>query len=833
MADLKLAVRRLARTPFVTTVAVLSLALGIGANAGVFSLFDQMLLRELPVREPDRLVNLGAPGPKGGSISCTMGGTCEEIFSYPMFRDLERAVGSAIGLAGHRGFDANLAYQGQTSNTSGMLVSGSYFGVLGLAPALGRLLGPEDDVTPGAHPVAVLGHHYWTDRLGGDPDVAGRTLTVNGQPMTIVGVAPRGFRGTTLGYPADVFVPISMRGVVDAGFDGFANRRTYWVYLFGRLAPGVTPERALAELNPMYQAILREVELPLQQGMTEETRQRFPNKEITLAEGRRGQTILHQETRQPLTLLLGITAVVLLIACANIANLLLVRGADRGHEMAIRGSLGAARRRLLAQLLSESFVLAALGGLAGLLVAHWTLRGIGAIAPAEASADLSLRLDPSVVLVAAALSIGTGILVGMYPALHATRADLATALRSGGSQPAGTRTAAFFRSSLVVGQIALSMALLVAAGLFIRSLVNLGRVDLGIEANNLVTFVVSPEKNGYAPEESRALFERMEEELAAIPGVAGVSAAVVRILSGSRSTNDVSVEGFDSGPGVDANSHFNAVEPGYFATLGIPLLAGRTFTPADAQGDERVVIVNEAFTRKFGLDPRSALGKRMAVGRRDELDMEIVGLVADARYQSPRNEMPPLYVVPYRQCGSCPGSMTFYVRTAVPPAQVVREVAAVVERLDPDLPVAALRTMSDQLRETLVIDRLVGILSAAFALLATLLAAIGLYGVLAYTVAQRTREIGLRMALGAKKDRIRRMVLRQVIRMMILGGAIGIAAAIALGRVAGSLLFGLEGNDPLTVVLVTVVLGLVGLAAGYIPALRASRVDPMVALRYE
>jgi ABC-type antimicrobial peptide transport system permease subunit len=246
-----------------------------------------------------------------------------------------------------------------------------------------------------------------------------------------------------------------------------------------------------------------------------------------------------------------------------------------------------------------------------------------------------------------------------------------------------------------------------------------------------------------------------------------------------------------------------------------------------------VVIVNEAFTRKFGLDPRSALGKRMAVGRRDELDMEIVGLVADARYQSPRNEMPPLYVVPYRQCGSCPGSMTFYVRTAVPPAQVVREVAAVVERLDPDLPVAALRTMSDQLRETLVIDRLVGILSAAFALLATLLAAIGLYGVLAYTVAQRTREIGLRMALGAKKDRIRRMVLRQVIRMMILGGAIGIAAAIALGRVAGSLLFGLEGNDPLTVVLVTVVLGLVGLAAGYIPALRASRVDPMVALRYE
>ncbi|HEX6199092.1 MAG TPA: ABC transporter permease [Thermoanaerobaculia bacterium] len=834
MAQLKLAFRTLSKNPFITAVAVLSLALGIGANSAIYSLFDQMLLAALPVQEPERLVNLVAPGPKPGSQSCNQAGDCDHVFSYATFRDLQQAESAFAGMAAHRAFGANLATGDRTLAGSGMLVSGSYFPLLGVRPALGRLISPADDEVPGQHDVVVLSHRFWKNELGGDPGVLNDTLVVNGRRLTVIGVAPAGFDGTTLGTRPDVFAPLSMRGALEAFFPerDFDNRRAYWAYVFARLAPGVSMERAAAEINGVYRPILAEVEAPLQEGMSEETMARFLAKEIVLEEGWRGQSSLHGEARTPLILLFAITAVVLLIACANIANLLLARGAARAQEMAVRNSLGAGRGRLLGQLLTESALLAVLGGAASLLVARWTLGLIGAILPEDAASNMRLELSPEVALFAGLLALGTGLLFGLYPALHATRPDLVTALKGSSGQPSGARAAARFRASLVTTQIALSMALLVAAGLFLKSLVNVSRVELGVEEEGLVTFSVAPALNGYEPAQSLALFERLEEELAAVPGVTGVSGALVAILSGNSWGGSVEVQGFESGPDIDNGSRYNAIGPRYFSTLGVPLLAGREFTESDVDGATKVAIVNEAFTEKFGLGERDAVGKWMNTQGEEELDTQIVGVVPDMKYNEVKGEVPPQYFTPYRQDFQL-GFLTFYLRTGITPETVMAAVPGVVAGLDRNLPVNDLKTLEQQARENVYLDRMITALSAAFAVLATLLAAVGLYGVLAYTVAQRTREIGVRMALGAGRGRVRGMVLRQMARMLLVGGAIGILGALAAGRAARSLLFGLEGHDPLVVALGTVVLALVALAAGYLPAQRASQVDPMQALRYE
>ncbi len=832
MVNLKLALRSLTKTPFVTGVAVVSLALGIGANAAIFSLFDQLLLRPLPVHEPGELVNLLAPGPKPGWTSCNQAGDCDAVFSYAMFRDLERTQTVLSGLAGHRAFGANLAMKGQTPQSAeGMMVSGSYFDVLGLKPALGRLLGPGDDRTIGANYVAVLSYRYWTTQLGSDPGVLENPITVNGHQMTIVGVAPADFDGTTIGTTPKVYVPISMRAQLEPGFDAFERRSAYWIYLFGRLKPGTSMDQASSGLNAVYRPIIGDIEAPLQLGMSEQTLARFREKEVTLEPGARGQSSVNAEARTPMILLLGITGVVLLIACANIANLLLARAASRSMEMAVRLSLGATRLQVVTQLLTEACMLALMGGVASLVVARWTLAAVASILPPEEISTLHFQLDLKVTLFAAALAVVTGLLFGMFPALHSTRPDLISTIRANTGQPSGARAAARFRTSLVTAQIALSMTLLISAGLFLRSLGNVSRVELGVKAENVVTFGISPELNGYEPARSLALFQRTEEEFRAVPGIVGVAASRVPLLAGNNWGSDVSVEGFERGPDTDANSRYNQVSAGYFKAMGTPLLAGREFTDADIIGSPRVAVVNETFAKKFGLD-RDAVGKYMSQGGDDSLNIQIVGLVRDAKYSDVKAEVLPQFFMAYRQADDV-GSMYFYVRTSLAPEQLLGAVPGVIKKLDPTLPVEELKTLPMQVRDNVFLDRMISTLSAAFAALATLLAAVGLYGVLSYTVAQRTREIGVRMALGAEGKHVRTMVLRQVGLMVLVGGAIGVIAAVGLGRLAGSLLFGLSGHDPLVIALSVLSLGIVALAAGYIPARRASRVDPMQALRYE
>lgn len=835
MANLKLAARSLVKTPLVTFVAVASLALGIGANVAIFSLFDRMLLRPLPVAEPDRLVNLSAPGPKPGSQSSNQSGRSENTFSYPMFEDLSRAQTVFAGIAAHRVFDANLAYRGETLNGDGIFVSGSYFGVLGLQPALGRLIDAADAKAPGGQPVVVLSYDYWQSRFGLRSDVLNQPLIVNGQSLTIVGVTPRGFTGTTLGTQPRVFVPITMRGVLQSRYAGaFTERRNYWMYLFARLKPGVSMDQARAALQTQYRGILNDVEAPLQTGMSDETMARFRAKEIGLAEGRIGQSGVHREARIPLLLLLAVTGVVLVIACANIANLLLARAATREGEIAVRLAIGSSRWHIVAQLLTESLVLAACGGVLGLLVAHATLNFIYSLMPAEAAATVPVELDAMALAFAALVSLAAGVAFGLFPALHTSKPDLSAALKGQSGQSTGSRSAGRFRAVLATTQIALSMTLLGASGLFIKSLVNVSRVDLGLQADDVVIFAVSPELNGYTPERSRALFERIEDEIGALPGVTGVSAGLVPVVGGSNWSSSVVVEGFQAGPDTDVNASFNLIGPDYFKTLGVSLLAGREFTRADGAGAPKVAIVNEQFTKKFNLG-REAVGKRMGTGRMDgpePLDLEIVGVVPDMKYSEVKDPIPPQFFTPYRQDDAI-GFMTFYVRSALPADQVLAAVPKVVAQLDPNLPVEELRTLPEQVRENVFLDRLITILSTAFAVLATILAAIGLYGVMAYTVSLRTREIGLRMALGAGPSQVRQLVLRRVAWMTLIGGIVGLAAAAGLGRTAQSLLFEITGADPYVLVAAAVVLTLVALGAGFVPAHRASRIDPIGAIRYE
>lgn len=831
MRHVKLAIRMLVKTPFVSTVAILSLALGIGANAAIFSMFDQILLRPLPVPEPQQLVNLSMPGPIQGSDSCNQAGGCDIIFSYPMFRDIEKQQTVLAGVAGHRIFGVSLAIGDEPSIGEGVWVTGHYFPTLRLQPALGRLLLPGDNEPGADNMVAVLGHRFWVDRFGGRRDVLNEVLRVNGRPYTIVGVAPEGFEGTTLGVRPVVYVPMQSR-IWTGTYNGLENRRDYWVYVFGRLSPGVTREAAKAGLDGVIRPILAEVEAPLQQAMSDQTMARFKAKEMVVEAGHRGQSSVHEEARTPLFMLFGITGIVLLIACANIANLLLARGAGRATEMGVRLALGATRRQLMTQLLTEAVVLSLAGGIASLLVATWTLSAIGQLLPPEASSTFVFTLQPGMILFAAVIAVVTGLLFGLFPALHSTRSDLISAIRAGAGQIAGGRAAARFRAALVTAQIALSMTLLVSAGLFLKSLVNVSREDLGVRIDDVTTFAIAPFRVGYDTVSSKVLYARIEEELRSIPGVTGVTSGMVPLLGGSSWGNNVRVQGFECLPDTDCNSRYNAVGAGYFTSLGVAMLSGRDIASSDVMGGSRVAIVNQAFARKFNLG-NDAVGKYIGrSGVNDFLDIQIVGLIPDVKYNDVKREPQPVFYTAWAQERQI-GQMYYYVRSSLPPEQLLASIPAVMKRIDSSLPIDDLKTMPQQIRENIFMDRMISVLSAAFAVLATLLAGVGLYGVLAYSVAQRTREIGVRMALGANGGRVQRLVLRQVGVMIAIGVVVGVAGAVGLGRAARSLLFGLEGHDPIVFVLAVLLLAAIALSAGFLPARRASRTDPMQALRYD
>jgi predicted permease len=836
MHELKFAFRSLLKTPIVTTIAVLSVALGIGANVAMFSIFNQTLMRPLPVHEPERLVNLVAPGPRSGTVSCGSAGTCDSIFSYPMFRDLERVQTSFTGIAAHRDFGAVVAHAGTSEGGDAALVSGSYFSVLGLTSHLGRLLGPDDDRQPGSGQVVVLSYDYWQRRFGAQADVIGQAVRVNGQPMTIVGVAPQGFHGTTFSKRPRFYVPLSMREHVVPRWKGLSDRRAFWAYLFARLKPGVSAEQAQTIFNGQFRSIHTTVDLPLYQGMSRSDFERLRNMEMTLKPGAQGQSRAPDEASGPVTLLFGVTAFVLLICCANVANLLLARAAARTTEMAVRLSIGAGRRHIVAQLLTESMVLALAGGLAGLVVARWTLGAMQAILPGAADTQLSWYIDSEMVLFAATLSLATGVLFGLFPAFHSTRPNLVTALKANAGQPSGAKAAARFRVTLATAQIALSMALLISAGLFTKSLLNVARVDLGLETERLVVFGVSPAMNGYSVERVRQVLDRIQDELRAYPGVVGVTTSRVRLISGAASVTDFQLEGVVYSPEDDESAYYNYVGTDYLRTLGINLVAGREFLPSDTEGTPKVAIVNEAFLRKNKLG-RDVLGRRLQrMGRSNGFDIEIVGIAANSAYDDVKPDVRfpalPIVVMPYRQDPDLAGA-NIYARTSGSEQDLLAALPRIVASVDPAVPVGEPQTMTAQVRENVALDRFVTMMSASFAMLATLLAALGLYGVLAYTVTQRTREFGLRMALGAEAKTVRRLVLRQVGSMTAVGAVIGLAIAAGMGRVAESLLFQVTARDPTVFAGAAALLVAVAFCAGLIPAQRAAHVDPMSALRYE
>jgi predicted permease len=827
MFRIRYALRSLAKAPLLSLVVVVSLALGIGANTAIFSLLHQLVLASLPVPHPEQLVVLTSPNEfKNGRASSNDSGNTNYTFSYPFFRELEKNGKGVAGLAAFRNLGANLAFAHQTTAGSVNVVSGKYFQALGVQPMLGRAITPDDDRPGAGNPVAVLGYGYWSDQLGGRADVLNQTIRINGQPFTIVGVAPRGFDGTTIGQDPAAYVPIALKPRLTPNWDGTDRAEDYWIYLFARLTPGTTRQQAAAALNSTYAGLVEEHARQKPLRKPEDTR-RYAQSRLSLLDGSQGNSSVRESSRVPMLILMGATAMVLLIAMANAANLLLARSAQRRRELAIRAAIGAGRGELMTQLLTEALLLAVAGGVAGVLLGSLTLQLLVAqIASGEPIYFLTTQLEWPVLAFAAGLSIMTGLIFGLYPAWDGARASSAATLKDESGQSSGTRGTARVRRSLVCAQVMISAMLLIPTGLFLKSLVKLMRVDLGMNTENVIGFSISPSRNAYKIAQTRALFERTEAELAGIPGVSSVSAAMVPLIAGDNWGNSLKIEGRKEREGD--NSMVNEISAGYFGKMGIPLIAGREFREGDNAAAPRVTIVNQQFVKRF-LEGRNPIGIHITA---DKNTMEIVGVVRDSHYSGVKQEPPPVYYAPWRQNDTL-NDLCFYVRSAVAPGGTIAQIRRVMHGLDPDLPLEDLRTLDDQIRINIQSDRIVLQLAAAFAILATLLAMLGLYGVMAHSVARRTREIGIRIALGAKPQSIRAMVLREMLWILGIGLATGIPAALAVSRLTESQLYGVKSFDALVLAAAASALAITAAAAAYLPARRASRVDPLRALRYE
>ena len=834
--DLRHAVRVLLQSKGWTAVVLLSLALGIGANTALFSAINSQMLRKIPVSDPDGLVRLRwfgdsdmatnrseygstATGPNGERTAATF-----SFRTFEQLRDSNETMSEVFVCAPYG--RVNVVVDGEADIASAFISSGSYFGVLGVSAVVGRTIGPDDDAV-GASPVVMISHGYWNRRFGLDPEVVGRRVNVNGTPMTIVGVTPSDYTGiqNPAGTAADIHVPLAFDEQL-SGRERMGDATWWWLQMMGRLKPGVGPEQVRGNLEGVFQNAVREGMDTYLEALSAEERNMERNQDRTavpglyVTSGNRGIYDPGASSSRSTAILGAVVVLVLLIVCANVANLLLSRATSRQKEISVRMSMGATRRRLVQQLLTEGVLLSVIGGVLGLMVAHW---GRGLLPQGQTNS-----LDWRVFSFVALLSVATGIIFSLIPALRATSLDVASSLKENSRSVAGSKTR--LSKALLVLQVAVSLVLLIGAGLFLNTLQNLREVDVGFNPENVLLFRVDPRLNGYEDDRMAALYEQMRETLGTIPGVRSVGLTRTAFLSGSTSTNRVYAQGRETMEGDSISAHMMTVSPEFFGTLEIPLLAGRMFDNRDGQDASKVAIINDTAAKHF-FSGDNPLGLRFGFQREDDGDIEVVGIVRDVKYSNVRDPEPPTVYLPYLQRTF--GSMIFELKTASDPQVMIPTVRETVRGIEPNMPLMNVSTQSEQIEQRFAQARFFAMSYSLFGGLAVLVASIGLFGLASYNVVRRTNEIGIRMALGAERWDVTRMVLSESLILVVIGIGIGLATALAAGRLITSLLFGLAPTDGITVVGATLVIILVSALAGYLPARRASRVDPMVALQYE
>lgn len=832
--DLKFALRQLRKSPGFALAAVLTLAIGIGANTAVFSLFDQALLRSLPVRDPGQLILLEAtPSNVWNGSTWNAGGDSAAYFSYPMYKDLRDRNTAFDGLIATMQIQAGVMWRNHSSLVNAALVSGNYFDVLGVRPAAGRLLAQSDDVTKNGSPVAVLSFNYWKNHLDSDPRVIGQTLAVNGHPFAIVGVAAPGFHSAIWGSPADIFVPMTMKAVVTPSWDELSNPQARWLNILGRLKPGETRAQAQSAMAPLWRD-LRIAELPLMKNNSTHFRSAFVDHSVLhVLDGSRGFSYQRNDLRMPLMVVMGMVLLVLLMASVNVASLVLVRSAGRAREFSMRCALGAKRGRVVRQLLTEGLLLGLLGGTAGLALAPVAIRFlVSRMTSGDGQPPFSTSLDGRVLAFNFAVAVAVSVVFMAAPALQFWKPDLVSAMKQQSAASTGGRLT--FRRLTVALQIGLSLLLLIGAGLFVRTLQNLRDVNVGFVTDHLITFGLEPSLAGYSQSAVGPLQKRVLESLAALPGVESVAATSDPELADNGVSENISAQGYTPSPGEDMDVEAPRVTPGYFATLKVPLLAGRALTASDDAGQPSVAVVNEVLADRFFGSPQKAIGRMLASGSGDKVkyDIRIVGVARNYIHHGVRGKVKITMYRPAAQ-NPDPGGMQYYVRTWGAPQTAMSMIRGAVSRIDSHLVLEDMSTMNEQVNQNIGNDRMIALLAVCFGVLATLLAGIGLYGVLAYATAQRTREIGVRMALGSDRAGILKLVLKNVLVLAGITIAVTIPVALMATRVLKAMLFGVSDTNPAVYAAATLLIIIVVLAGAALPARRAANVEPMQALRNE
>jgi putative ABC transport system permease protein len=826
--DIRFALRTLSRSPGLVITAVLSLALGIGANTSIFSLLYQVILRSVPVKNPAALVRLDSDK---YSFGWTRSDNSHAMFSYLMYRELRDGNHVLDSLTGRANFPANLAFHGRAISAKAEVVTGNFFEVLGLQPALGRLLTPDDDGVPGRNPVVVLAYNYWSGALGSNPAVLNDTILMNGHPMLVVGVAPAEFRGLVAGQSPDFYTTVSTMSMVSPGWESSEKPDAYWLSLLGRVKAGVTGRQASAELTSLFRTVIAE-QMKQFKGLTQEGSKRLLNKPVLVETAAQGINELRDQAATPVLVLMVMVSLVLVMACANIANLLIVRATGRQRETAVRLAVGASRWQLVRQVIVESLLLALAGGVIGLVISKNLTQFLLSLMPADATGGwLASELDPRVFAYGLVLSLVTGLLFGVMPALEATRNDVAPGLKEQSLNASATGASARIRKTLVVAQICLSLMLLVGGGLFTESLMNLVAVDPGFRSEHLITFQIDPSLSGYGKDKRTPLFRTLEDRLRSIPGVTGVARAILTPFSGANWGTGVSVPG-RKGSREDSSSAENATGPGFFRNIGIPLISGREFDERDQSNSPKVAILNEALARHL-FNTLDVVGRIVVTGP-DDTPLRVVGVVKNSKYGSVREQPQRFLYIPCAQGDDRFLSLaSFFLRTGGDEHAVMQSVRQIVREIDPNLPVNELNSMQELIGNNISTDRLTATLASAFGVVAALLAAIGLYGVISFSVAKRTREFGIRLALGAAPGSILGTVMREIGLLVAAGILLGLPLSYGLARVVESQFFGIKASDPVVLLLATALMVAVAFLSGWLPAFRAMRIEPVRALRYE